>query len=59
MHLNKNGMYWTTPGGICQQGETVSLKMEFAAENIFRMWTTLQGNFRQEETLVVERATFD
>ena len=58
MHLKKTGMYQTTSGGICLRGETVSLKMEFAAENIFRMWTTLQENFRQEETLVVERTAF-
>ena len=48
MHLNKFGMYQATPGGICLQGEAVSLKMEFVAENIFRMWTTLQDAFRQE-----------
>lgn len=59
MHLKKIGMYQTTPGGICLRGETVSLKMEFAADNIFRMWTTLQEDFRQEETLVVERRAFD
>lgn len=59
MHLNKFGMYRAAPGGICLRGETVSLKMEFAAENIFRMWTTLQEDFRQEETLVVERTAFD
>lgn len=59
MYLKKIGMYQTTPGGICLQGETVSLKMEFVAENIFRMWTTLQEDFRQEETLVVERTVFD
>jgi len=58
MHLNKIDVYQTTPGGICLQGETVSLKMEFVAENIFRMWTTLQNDFRQEETLVVERRAF-
>ena len=59
MHLNKIGMYQITSGGICLRGETVSLKMEFVAENIFRMWTTLQEDFRQEETLVVERTAFD
>ena len=59
MHLKKIGMYQTTPGGICLRGEEVSLKMEFVAENIFRMWTTLQEDFRQEETLVVGRTAFD
>ena len=59
MHLNKIGMYRATPGGICLQGGSVSLKIEFVAENIFRMWTTLQEDFRQEETLVVERTSFD
>lgn len=59
MHLKKICMYQTTPGGICLLGETVSLKMEFAAENMFRMWTTLLEDFRQEETLVVERMAFD
>ncbi len=43
MHLNKIDMYRATPGGICLQGETVSLKMEFVADNIFRMWTTFAG----------------
>ena len=33
--------------------------MEFVSENIFRMWTTLQVDFRQEETLVVDRTAFD
>ena len=59
MHLKKMGMYQTTPIGICLRGETVSLKMEFVSENIFRMWTTLQEDFRQEETLVMERTAFD
>ena len=59
MHLKKMRMYQTTPCGICLRDETVSLKMEFAAENIFRMWTTLQEDFCQEETLVVERTVFN
>ena len=58
MHLNKIGMYRATPGGICLRDGTISLKMEFVAENIFRMWTTLQEEFHQEETLVVERRDF-
>ena len=49
-------MHQTTPGGIYMQGKTVSLKLEFVAGNIFRKWTTLQEDFCQEETLVVERA---
>ena len=59
MHLKETGIYRITPGGVCLPGETVSLKMEFVAENIFRMWTTLQDDFCQEETLVVECAAFD
>ena len=59
MHLKKMGMYQTTPSGICLRDGTISLKMEFVAENIFRMWTTLQEDFCQEETLVVERTAFE
>ena len=59
MHLNKFDMYRAVPGGICLQGEPFSLRLEFVADNIFRMWTTLQDDFRQEETLVVERTFFD
>jgi len=59
MHLNKIGTYRATPGGICLQGETVSLKMEFVADNIFRMWSTLRDDFCQEETLVVVRTVFE
>ena len=59
MHLKKIGMYRATSAGICLRDGTISLKMEFVAENIFRMWTTLQEDFHQEETLVVERTSFD
>ena len=59
MDLKRTNSYRITPGGICLTCEAVSLKMEFVAENIFRMWTTLQVDFRQEETLVVERTAFD
>ena len=37
MHLKKMGMYQTTPSGIYLRDETVSLKMEFVSENIFRI----------------------
>lgn len=59
MYLKRTNSYRITPGGICLTDEAVSLKMEFVAENIFRMWTTLHVDFRQEETLVVERTAFD
>ena len=51
--------YEIVPGGICLRGQDISLKIEFAARNMVRMWSTLQGEFRQEETLVVERSSFE
>lgn len=52
-----NNYRWI-PGGVDLFSEEVSVRIEFVAEGILRMWTTLRADFCQDETLVVEKKEF-